>query len=443
MASKCGPATWALKVCWAACQTASAKPSFSLPASPNRTGCGLGAASLKPLRGVVIDAGHSRALGVRGAVGVARIPPRPASASPRGGRASRAPRRIRSRCRPGSWRGRWAGPPVSVSWPSGRLMTLTLRLPSVADGPLGSPELIRPAAEEAPAGRRVALASWKVPVLAFEHSAALTLLPALADLPVADLATGELAADDEPDRLAFGSLSRPKRHAAPGEVAWAGRSATWPRWLVSPATWPPAAGCCPPCRGRRRLRRPLAAGAVGADAQLRPGAGGGHARRLPARPKTPRPGRCWRACSTRWPTPLPAPGCRVPAARAQRPPPRGIPVIERTVASLTGSDPLIELAGPADGRAAAEFAAAFTAWLAGAARPAGPVRTCFRLVEPPARSRCRPISRRRASSGTWPAWRPTAQRCPARRTETPRPAAPAGLTAGWSSSRCSRRTTRA
>ena len=53
---------------------------------------------------------------------------------------------------------------------------LTLRLPSVADGPLASPELVRPSAEAAagrPAARRVALAAWRVPVLVFEPPAAI------------------------------------------------------------------------------------------------------------------------------------------------------------------------------------------------------------------------------------------------------------------------------
>src|ERR1700728_4739628 len=61
---------------------------------------------------------------------------------------------------------------------------LTLRLPSATDGPLASPDPARPPAEE-PAGTtaagRIALAGWRVPVLVFEPSAALTLLPALAD----------------------------------------------------------------------------------------------------------------------------------------------------------------------------------------------------------------------------------------------------------------------
>ena len=75
------------------------------------------------------------------------------------------------------------------------------------------------------------------------------------------------------------------------------------------------------------------------------------------------------------------PGALLPARRGRRP--AQIPIIERTVASLTASDPLVEVEGAADEREARELTSAFAEWLAAAARPAGPVRTCFRLVEPP------------------------------------------------------------
>jgi SNF2 family DNA or RNA helicase len=54
------------------------------------------------------------------------------------------------------------------------------------------------------------------------------------------------------------------------------------------------------------------------------------------------------------------------------------------VLALSAPEPLVEVAGAEDEREAAELTSAFAGWLAGAARPAGPVRTCFRLVEPPA-----------------------------------------------------------
>ena len=75
------------------------------------------------------------------------------------------------------------------------------------------------------------------------------------------------------------------------------------------------------------------------------------------------------------------PGALLPARRGRRP--AQIPFIERTVASLTASDPLVEVEGAADERDARELASAFARVAGRAARPAGPVRTCFRLVEPP------------------------------------------------------------
>jgi hypothetical protein len=75
------------------------------------------------------------------------------------------------------------------------------------------------------------------------------------------------------------------------------------------------------------------------------------------------------------------PGALLPARRGRRP--AQIPVIERTVASLTGPDPLVEVDGAAAEGEARDLTSAFAEWLAVAARPAGPVRTCFRLVEPP------------------------------------------------------------
>ena len=116
---------------------------------------------------------------------------------------------------------------------------LTLRLPSGSDGPLASPELIRPPGQDgAPAGsqpgrRRVSLAAWRVPALAFEPDVAVDLLDALG----------------EP-----GAFPVARRRAAP--------YATWPRWRGWRPTFRPAAGCCRAVRRGRRLRGALAPGAV-------------------------------------------------------------------------------------------------------------------------------------------------------------------------------------
>ena len=55
---------------------------------------------------------------------------------------------------------------------------------------------------------------------------------------------------------------------------------------------------------------------------------------------------------------------------------------ERWAAALAGPDAEVEVATAEDEDEAAELAAALGAWRAAAQAPAGPVRTCFRLVEP-------------------------------------------------------------
>ncbi|HEY2441607.1 MAG TPA: DEAD/DEAH box helicase, partial [Streptosporangiaceae bacterium] len=72
----------------------------------------------------------------------------------------------------------------------------------------------------------------------------------------------------------------------------------------------------------------------------------------------------------------------LPARRGRRP--ARIPVAERWSAALTAADPLVDVGTPEDEREAAELAAELDAWHAAAQLPAGPVRTCFRLIEPEA-----------------------------------------------------------
>ena len=77
-----------------------------------------------------------------------------------------------------------------------------------------------------------------------------------------------------------------------------------------------------------------------------------------------------------------------PPGWALLPPRRGrrsaqVPVAERWAAALTSLDPQI-LVDAADHETAVALAAALADWRAAAQAPAGPVRTCFRLVEPPA-----------------------------------------------------------
>src|ERR1700722_4511737 len=125
---------------------------------------------------------------------------RPAQAPPRAGRPSRAPRPHPFAVAPGELADALAG--AGAGDLAGKAVDdeLTLRLPSVTDAPLASPELVRPAAEDGggtPAATRpVALAPWRVPVLVFEPAAAAELLPALAGLASSGPAVGELVTDE-------------------------------------------------------------------------------------------------------------------------------------------------------------------------------------------------------------------------------------------------------
>ena len=298
---------------------------------------------------------------------------RPAQAPPRVGRPSRAPRPHPFAVAPGELADALAGAGAGDLAAKAVDDELTLRLPSVTDGPLASPELVRPSAEaaaETPAARRVALAAWRVPVLVFEPAAAIELLPALAGLAASPgPAVGELVTDES---ALAGEL------AVGGSIGYLAAIARFADDLVS----------------RGRVLPALTSEDGGYAARWRPvlsAADAQRARELAAAI----PAAC-RAAADTAPGPLLAgmldaladatartrlPGALLPARRGRRP--AQIPVIERTVASLTASDPLVEVEGAADEREARELTPAFAEWLAAAARPAGPVRTCFRLVEPP------------------------------------------------------------
>ena len=70
----------------------------------------------------------------------------------------------------------------------------------------------------------------------------------------------------------------------------------------------------------------------------------------------------------------------LPARRGRRP--ARVPVAERWAAALTGADAQVPVTAPAEAAEAAELAADLAAWRDAAQVPAGPVRTCFRLIEP-------------------------------------------------------------
>lgn len=302
----------------------------------------------------------------------------PAQAPPRAGRPSRAPRPHPFAASPDTVTDALAEAAAAAGDLARKAVDdeLTLRLPSVADGPLASPELARPpdgaatgvatgaaagvatgaAAPGAKAAGRPALAAWRVPALVFEPPAAALLLAALDGVAPGDVVLGGSA----------GYLAAIARFA--GDLVARGR--------VLPA---------------------LAREGDGYAARWRPvltGADAHHARELAAA----LPGACRAVADSSAddrPGPLAAamldaladatararlPGALLPARRGRRP--ARIPLPERAVASLTGPDAAVEAATPQDEREARELSAALAGWVASAAPPGGPVRTCFRLVEP-------------------------------------------------------------
>jgi len=277
---------------------------------------------------------------------------------------------------------------------------LTLWLPSPGAGPAAAPELIRPAdlpgegdgSGRGPGrGRRAALGSWRIPALAFGPAAALTIL---AGLEPVDTPPGAVS---HPDMIAGGSavywaaVARfaadlcargrvlPGLRRAGGEPSGDGPSgggwtASWRTVLTGP-DGPRAAelaGAMPPvCRAGEpggEPPGPLLATALDAmadataRARLDASEGARRARDDGEAPGGP-PG---------W--------ALLPPRRGRRP--ARIPVPERWAAALTGPDAEVEVATAEDEAEAAALAASLDAWRAAAQAPAGPVRTCFRLVEP-------------------------------------------------------------
>ncbi|HUY51427.1 MAG TPA: DEAD/DEAH box helicase [Streptosporangiaceae bacterium] len=238
---------------------------------------------------------------------------------------------------------------------------LALWLPSAADRPQASPELIRPAdaggpVRKAPPG----LGCWRVPALAFEPAAALDMLARL-----------ELV-------------------AAPGEVT-AGGSAVY---------WAAVAWFAADLAERGRVLPGLGPAGDGWAARWRPVLTGHEARRageladaMPPLCRAMEPGgeppaRVLAAAldaladaAARARLDAQRPGwALLPARRGRRP--ARIPVAERWAAALTGLDARVEVSSAEDAGEAAQLAADLDAWRSAAQAPAGPVRTCFRLVEP-------------------------------------------------------------
>jgi SNF2 family DNA or RNA helicase len=285
----------------------------------------------------------------------------PAQAPPRTGRPSKAPRPHPFAAPPGEVADALAGALAATG--SGDLARkavddeLTLRLPSTSDGPLASPDIIRTGSGQAPPApaRRPVLAAWRVPVLAFESDAAIALLPALAEVPPGDLAVsgsiGYLAAI-----AGFASDLTARGRVLPALVqeSAGGYAARWrPVLSATDARHARelAAALPPACRAAEDTPPGLLlAGILDAltDALVRNG----------------------------------LPDALLPTRRGRRP--ARIPVAERAVAALTTPGALVEVATAQDESEARELSVALADWLARAALPTGTVRTCFRLIEPPA-----------------------------------------------------------
>ncbi len=207
------------------------------------------------------------------------------------------------------------------------------------------------------ARRRVSLVAWRVPALAFEPAAAAELLATLAEpgaLPGEAMTGGtarylaavaRLAADLTARGRVLPSLrGEDSGHAARWHPVLTGADAERAREL--------AAGMPAMCRATSPGGAASAAVFTAALDALADAAA-----------------RAWLA-----PQPL------LPPRRGRRP--ARLPVAERWLTALTAAGAQVEVTSAEDEREAAELAAQLDAWHAAAQLPAGPVRTCFRLVEP-------------------------------------------------------------
>jgi SNF2 family DNA or RNA helicase len=292
----------------------------------------------------------------------AEDPALPAHAPPRAGRPSRAPRRHPFAVGAAEL----ADALVALRAPTAELARkavddeLTLRLPTIGDGPLASPELTRPhntaepPGEDRPSGStRPSMAAWRIPVLTFEPDAAAGLLTALAGAQFAELTSGG----------SIGYLCAVALFAA--DLATRGRVLPMlvPEEDGYAARWRPVLAAADAQRARELAAAmpPLCRAAEDAPA------GTSLAGMLDSFADS--------TVRSRLQAPL------LPARRGRRP--AHIDLAERTVAALTTSDARITVETPQDAAEAQALATSLAAWLAAAHLVAGPVRTCFRLAEPP------------------------------------------------------------
>jgi len=316
----------------------------------------------------------------------------PATAQPRLGRPSRAPR-------PHPFAAAAeviAAAAAELAEPVADLVVkavddeLTLWLPGTAAGPLASPELIRTPENQPAAGQaRGALAVWRVPALTFEPAAALDLLSVLGETrPIGPQAVqgGSVRYLAALAQLA-GDLAARGR-VLPALVAGDGGAAHGAEARDSGANGAGGAGPDGDGDGSSSYAARWRPVLSGADAQ--------RAREL----AVAMPPLCRATTAGGEPSALVLtdaldaltdaaaranlsgqPGFALLTPRRGRLPAR-IPVAERWAAALTSMNPQVAVVTPEDEAEAAALEADLAAWRTAAQVPAGPVRTCFRLVEP-------------------------------------------------------------
>jgi hypothetical protein len=307
------------------------------------------------------------------------------------------------------------GEAAELAW-SGAEGELVLWLPGTAAGPQASPELAAAPGEgtwlaTVRGGGRVVLRGWRVPVLSFPAPAALPLLAGLGEHATAGLLgagsgdallpvgpDGELTdSGDTPDEVIFGQSVPYLAACAALAADLAARGRLLPA-LTRLAAQGPAASPAP-AAGEGSVAGPEAE-AMSYAARWRPVVSGADAQRVrelaqampPVCRATSEVGEPAAAVLASLLDSLTDAAARgslaadpaiglLPPRRGRRP--AKVSVGERWAAALTSADPAFEVSGPADEDEAAVLAADLAAWHAAAQVPPGPVRTCFRLIEPP------------------------------------------------------------
>ncbi len=323
---------------------------------------------------------------------------RPPGAAPRPGRPSRAPRPHPFACDVS----RLADALAELADPVADLARkavedeLTLFLPATPVGPMASPDLIRPlnsdqGAIQRPGARRPVLAAWRIPALTFEAGAALSLLIKLGDPDSEALGhagreapsnAGRDVGGDALGHVAGDAIANTNRDAGclvlAGSVAYlaalarladdlAGRGRVLPQLTDSDDDW--AARWHPVLTGADAQRAAELAAAMPPLCRATSAAGEPPARLL----TDALDGLADAAVRAR------LAGLALRPTRRRR---AGGQVADRWLTALTAADARIGELTQAEQAEAAELGARLAAWRAAAQVPAGPVRTCFRLVEP-------------------------------------------------------------